>query len=143
MSYVSFDIDGTLVDASARLMRCIRNGSVDWDCFLDCGKLHMDRPLSHMIGYANSLAERGLGIILLTGRPERMRECTIRQLESYGLGGFVDIFMRPNDNHEPDPVYKAWAMSRILRRYRVVVHFDDNAETLSAIRRLGIDAALV
>ncbi|KUO82704.1 MAG: HAD family acid phosphatase [Caldivirga sp.] len=143
MIYISFDIDGTLVDSTRRLRLCSNGNHVDWECFLDCGKLHLDSPIVNSIDYVNSLIERGLGIILLTGRPERMRGCTIRQLEGYGLVGFMELFMRPNDNHDPDPVYKSQAMLRILAKYPVLVHFDDNPDTVKALRETGIDSVLV
>lgn len=143
MAYVSFDIDGTLVDSTSRLKLCYVNGFIDWDCFLDCSKLHLDSPLVNAIEYANSLARRKLGILLLTGRPERMRQCTVKQLTGYGLLGFVDLIMRPNDNHDPDPVYKAQALAKVLSKYPVVVHFDDNPDTVRAIRGIGVDAVLV
>ena len=143
MVYVSFDIDGTLVDSTNRLKLCYINGSINWDCFLDCNKLHLDSPLVNAIKYANSLVERGLNIILLTGRPERMRQCTINQLKNYGLMNFAELIMRPNDNHDPDPVYKAHALTKVLGKYPVVVHFDDNPDTVKAISRIGIDAVLV
>ncbi|MGC8570968.1 HAD family acid phosphatase [Caldivirga sp.] len=143
MAYVSFDIDGTLVDSTKRLKLCYINGSVNWECFLDCGKLHLDSPLVNTIEYANSLNRRKLGVLLLTGRPERMRQCTIRQLMDYGLMGFIDLIMRPNDNHDPDPVYKTQALARVLSKYPVLVHFDDNPDTVKAIKGIGIDAVLV
>ncbi len=139
MYYVSFDIDGTLVDSTDRLMRCIKGGSVDWGCFLDCGKLHLDRANRPMVELANYLGDRGYGIIILTGRPEYMRGCTLRQLHEIGLRHLEEVFMRPNNNHEPDPDYKSWMMAKIMRRYRVIAHFEDNWDTIRALRALGVE----
>ncbi len=76
MVVLSFDIDGTLVDSTSRLISCMENGKVDWKCFLDCGKLGMDKPIPLNISIINKAIRSGLAVILVTGRPERMRECT-------------------------------------------------------------------
>ncbi|MGC9153210.1 MAG: HAD family hydrolase [Vulcanisaeta sp.] len=144
MKYISFDIDGVLVNSERRLKLCIKpNNEVDWDCFLDCNKLYLDKPKPRIIDFLNFIKDRGFGIIIVTGRRESMRECTIRQLNMYGIYGFEEIFMRPDDNTETDPVYKSWMMKNVLKKFKVLVHFDDNPNTVSALKGTGIDAVVL
>ncbi len=60
IKYVSFDIDGVLVDSENRLRLCLKpNNEVDWDCFLDCNKLFMDSPKPRNISLLKLLRNRG------------------------------------------------------------------------------------
>lgn len=144
MKYISFDIDGVLVDAQDRLRLCINhNGNVDWDCFLDCNKLFMDKPKIRIIKLYNEIRSRGFNIIIVTGRRESMRNCTLKQLNTFNIYGFNGLFMRPDDNTEPDPIYKSWMIKRLMERFNIIAHIDDNLNTVQAISRLGIDAVLL
>lgn len=139
--YVSFDIDGVLVDSSKRLASCVRNGELDLSCFLDCAKLTMDAP-THYIELANVLAKR-FRVVVVTGRPEHMRKCTEEQLRRYGLS-FDGLFMRPDEDRRPDPLYKADAISRLINDgVYILAHFEDNGDTARALRAKGIDVVLV
>lgn len=144
MKYVSFDIDGVLIDARDRLRLCIKSDNkVDWDCFLDCNKLFMDRPKPRVIELYNAIRDRGFGIVIVTGRRESMRECTLNQLNSFNIRGFEGLFMRPNDNIEPDPIYKSWMLKKLLNKFNIIVHIDDNPNTAHAILNLGIDVMIL
>ena len=72
-----------------------------------------------------------------------MRDCTIRQLRAFGINNFEGLFMRPDDNTEPDPIYKTWIMRNLMRRLNVMAHFDDNPNTVHALLSIGIDAILI
>ena len=139
---VSFDVDGVLVDASRRLSICLNGGSVDWSCFLDCGKLALDLPKSRYIDLAARRHGRGHRVVVVTGRPEYMRRCTEAQLRSYGVP-FDELYMRPQGDHRQDHLYKADAIARLIKSgVRIWAHFDDNAETAKALNAIGIDAVL-
>ncbi|WP_069808244.1 HAD family acid phosphatase [Vulcanisaeta thermophila] len=143
MKYVSFDVDGVLVDSTSRLLLCQNGNEVDWDCFLDCGKLFMDKPKATNIELLNLLVKRGFGILIVTGRREYMRDCTLAQLLSYGVTGIRGLFMRPNDNDEPDATYKSSTLVRLSRDFNILVHFDDNPSTVMEVVKHGIDAVLI
>lgn len=139
--YISFDIDGVLVDASRRLSICADGERVNWDCFLDCGKLRLDRPKAHNLALMRRLAGRA-SVIVVTGRPEHMRKCTEEQLRRYGAV-FERLFMRLEGDKRPDPLYKAEAFTRLSALGIVVaVHFEDNEDTAKALRSLGVDVVL-
>jgi hypothetical protein len=141
---VSFDIDGVLVNSEDRLRMCIKgDNGVDWDCFLDCDKLPLDKPKPRIIEYLNFIRSRRFAIIIVTGRRESMRDCTIEQLNSFGVYGFEGLFMRPDGNTESDPIYKSWMIRNLLREFHILVHFDDNPNTVSTLLNTGIDAVVI
>lgn len=143
MKYVSFDIDGVLIDSTRRLLMCKEDDGVDWDCFLDCNKLHMDTPKPRNIQFLKALLNRGFKIIIVTGRDEYMRDCTMAQLIKYDVTGIEGLFMRPNYDKRPDAIYKSDTLMALSHRFNILVHFDDNPETVMEIARHGIDAVLI
>ncbi|MEZ0249184.1 MAG: acid phosphatase [Thermoproteus sp.] len=138
---ISFDIDGVLVDATKRLDVCLNGAEVDWDCFLDCRKLALDAPKSRNIELARLLSSRGYVVVVVTGRPEYMRSCTEEQLKLYGVP-HRRLYMRPMGDRRRDHIYKAEVISALAGRLGLWAHFDDNIETVMALKALGIDAVL-
>lgn len=143
MKYVSFDIDGVLINSIKRLSLCIKDDGVDWDCFLDCNKLYMDEPKLRNIQFLKLMMRRGFEVIIVTGRNEYMRNCTMAQLTMYGITGIRGLYMRPNDDSRPDSIYKSSTLVNLSREFNILVHFDDNPDTVMEITRHGIDAVLI
>ena len=78
---VVFDIDGVLSDAAGR-QHFLEWGRRDWDAFFDaCG----EDPLVTEVARLLELLDPGLRIVLLTGRPLRVRPQTLAWLAHYGL----------------------------------------------------------
>ena len=78
---VVFDIDGVLSDAVGR-QHFIERGRRDWNAFFEaCG----DDPVIEEIERLLELLDPTLQIVLLTGRPLRVRPQTLAWLERYGL----------------------------------------------------------
>ncbi len=76
-----FDIDGVLSDAAGR-QHYIERGRRDWDAFFEaCG----EDPLVSEVARLLELLEPGLHVVLLTGRPLRVRPQTLAWLARYGL----------------------------------------------------------
>jgi hypothetical protein len=73
---VVFDIDGVLSDAAGR-QHFLEVGRRDWAAFFDaCG----EDPLVEEVGRLLELLDPGLRIVLLTGRPLRVRPQTLSWL---------------------------------------------------------------
>lgn len=75
---VFVDIDGTIVRFEESIPGLVRA----------CEYYPYEAPKDELPGSAKKLAEwhqKGMRIILVTGRPESMREITIRQLTSMGM----------------------------------------------------------
>jgi phosphoglycolate phosphatase-like HAD superfamily hydrolase len=78
---VIFDIDGVLSDAAGR-QHFIERGQRDWTAFFEaCG----DDPIIEEIARLIELLDPALQVVLLTGRPLRVRPQTLAWLERYGL----------------------------------------------------------
>jgi hypothetical protein len=78
---VVFDIDGVLSDATSR-QHFIERGRRDWTAFFEaCG----DDPVIAEIARLVELLDPALHVVLLTGRPFRVRPQTLAWLERYGL----------------------------------------------------------
>ena len=78
---VVFDLDGVLSDAVTR-QHYIEGGRRNWDAFFAaCG----DDPLIEEVARLIELLDDGLVIVLLTGRPVRVRPQTLAWLERYQL----------------------------------------------------------
>lgn len=76
-----FDLDGVLSDAASR-QHFIEGGRRDWDAFFDaCG----DDALIEDVACLLSLLDPTLLIVLLTGRPVRVRPQTLAWLRRYDL----------------------------------------------------------
>lgn len=141
MEVFSFDIDGTLVNSYKRLIACTNGDVVNWECFLDCNKLHMDEPIELNISVMNRLIMGNAAVILVTGRPERMRNCTLAQLKGFGalVDGVLSLIMRNDQDHRPDPAYKVDALSRV-KHLGNLIHCDDNVDTVNALIKNGFKA---
>ncbi len=78
---VVFDIDGVLSDAAGR-QHFLDQERRDWRAFFEaCG----DDPVVEEIARLLELLDPSLAVILLTGRPLRVRPQTLAWLERYGL----------------------------------------------------------
>ncbi len=78
---VIFDVDGVLSDAVGR-QHFIEHGRRNWDAFFEaCG----DDPVIAEVARLVELLDERLQVILLTGRPLRVRPQTLAWLARYGL----------------------------------------------------------
>lgn len=102
MSYVICDIDGVLADLTHRLTH-IQKQPKDWDAFFDA--CDGDAPICNMISVAQALSD-SYTLVLLTGRPERVRIKTVEWLVSHGLDTFSYLLMRRDGDHRPDHLVK-------------------------------------
>jgi phosphoglycolate phosphatase-like HAD superfamily hydrolase len=78
---VVFDLDGVLSDAAGR-QHFLEHGRRDWQAFFEaCG----DDPVIEEIARLLELLDSSLAVILLTGRPSRVRPQTMAWLARYAL----------------------------------------------------------
>jgi len=125
-----FDVDGVLVDFRRRWRLAASRGDRFWEELLDPRNFSLDRPREEGIRALRSARERGLEVIFLTGRPERLRPVTERQLE--GLDYSV-LLMRPDADRRPGPEFKAEALSALNSALRIEEIHDDEERILKAL----------
>ncbi len=135
--FYAFDIDGVIVDVTERLRRAHDlsrgNRKLFWDFFFSEELLSLDKPRSVGIKLLIDRARRGR-IIIITGRPVRLKEHTLRELLEYtGIKPHA-IFMRRNNDLRASRVVKLELLKRAISLgYEVVEYHDDDEEVLRAI----------
>jgi phosphoglycolate phosphatase-like HAD superfamily hydrolase len=139
---VVFDIDGVLIDSTARHSHCqsiSKSRREFWQCFFDCSLLHMDRPNERLIQLARAFKDLGWRIIILTGRVEAMRDCTIEELRRFGIP-FDEVIMRKNGDFRKACEYKKEVVRGLGGLYARVIAYDDDPSVIEALRGLGVVA---
>lgn len=147
-----FDIDNTLFDARRRLEVAISRFGVRsprelpselqkefWRSYMDPNMLSLDLPLQRTIEMAIVAKDRGLRVVLITGRYEWLRRETEMQLASAGVP-YDELVMRPSDSYQPDRELKPFLVRKL--GCEVVEYHDDDLETLIEIRKVSPRALL-
>ncbi len=133
-----FDIDGVLVDPSRRL-NLAKQSKNFWSTFLREDLLSLDEPREIGVKLLLRKAREGTKIVLVTGRPERLRRATLDQLGKIGIGKkLIDmLLMRKNNDRRPGWIVKVDLIRENLSGYRnKVVEIHDDEERI--LRELGI-----
>ena len=81
---------------------------------------------------------------MYTGRPERLRETTLKELRRFGVSRVDWLVMRRDGDKRPDYVAKVEELSRLAARegLEVVEVHDDNPKVLERVKRLFPEARL-
>ena len=145
MGFYVFDIDGTLAIGEHRLHHLEKHPK-DWDAFFDA--CHEDEPYKPVIHLCKLLIASHTDIVeLWTGRPEKVREKTVKWLEDHGIPreGYR-LRMRPDGIREHDSILKReWlheAREEPLRGQPDMI-FDDRNSVVRMWRAEGVPCAQV
>jgi len=135
---VVVDIDGVLADVAHRLAH-LRSRPARWAAFFAAAGA--DPPLEAGVALARGYAAQGLGVVYLTGRPERIRALTADWLRRHDLPA-GRLLMRPDPDRRPAPVLKREVVSRLADE--VVIHLvvDDDDRVVDALRAAGFPVLL-
>ena len=90
---------------------------------------------------ATDAAGQGLGIVYLTGRPERCRAETASWLARHGLPAGT-LLMRPERDRRPAREYKVQALRELSREREVAWLLDDDGDVVTAAQAAGFPAVL-
>ncbi len=126
---IVFDIDETSLDNYP----CIERADFAATALATC-VVAFDSPAIRHTRRLFTLAHRlRLAIFFVTGRPEGLREGTLRDLRDSGYRGKYTLLMRPNDYAKPSLApYKTGARRRITRRgYKILANVGDQRSDLS------------
>ena len=134
-----FDIDGTLANCEHRLHHIIGDNK-DWDAFDAEGQ--KDTPIYPIVHICKHLFNLGWFVLLLTGRNERVRECTETWLQRYDIG-YTEMLMRPLKDRREDTVVKKELLDKFLTERRqhckveVQTIFEDRQRLVDMFRADG------
>lgn len=144
MTKVCFiDIDGVICDISARLERARKpDASVNWKIFLDPALLPLDSPIDGAAQALSRLTHHlDYQIVLLTGRPEKLRQATISHLIDADMQ-WHELLMRKDGDYRKSPVLKTEEVCKYLDEHaevHEVLVVDDQPENL-AVMQAALDA---
>lgn len=97
-----FDVDGTLMNVNHR-RHYVSGKDKDWKSFFDY--MEFDTINDHVFQLAHALHKDDYNIIVVSGRNEKHRAITEKQL-AFGKLAYSELIMRPDNNYEPDFVFK-------------------------------------
>ena len=104
-----FDVDGTLMNIQHRRHH-VAGQDKDWPAFFDA--MEFDTINDHVFHLAHALKKDGYVIVVVSGRNERHREITEKQL-AFGKLDYKMLIMRPDDNYDPDFVFKKQVLDKM------------------------------
>lgn len=137
---VIIDIDDTLSLAGKRFKLAKKpNGKTDWDIVHNPQLVIEDKPNLPMIDLAKRYKKDRFKIVLLTGRPDTLREVTEEWLSKYGVE-YDELYMRTKtDYYTKANIFK----KRIYKMYikdDILCAYDDEEEIIKMWNDLGIPA---
>jgi phosphoglycolate phosphatase-like HAD superfamily hydrolase len=133
-----FDIDGVLADVRHRL-HFLDARPRDWDAFF--AAVGADAVLTQGVDAIRDALADGLGVVYLTGRPERCRQDTVQWLHAHGLP-VAEVLMRPDAERRPARLFKVAALRRLASHADVAYLVDDDPEVADAVSAAGVPVRL-
>lgn len=126
---IIFDIDGTLADPKDRLHFLKKK---DWNSFYDdC----LDDAPIHNVIYLLQELKKNHHIIILTGRPERIKDKTLLWLKANNIS-FDEIYFRKDGDYRPDYEIKEEMLKNLNRSIWFAV--DDCKQVVDMFRKNNI-----
>jgi acid phosphatase len=126
---VIFDLDETLISNWSH-MKEMGFGYVPgaWTIWVQSGQAAAIEPVQAVYRLARRL---GIAVIFITGRPERDREGTERNLRAIGCGDYAALWCKPDGAKETTGQFKAATRARLEREGRVIIaNIGDQASDL-------------
>jgi len=136
---VLIDIDGVLSDAATR-QHYIEAPRRDWRGFFDaCG----DDPVIEEVKAMLDLLDRGIRVILLTARPQRVHELTEAWLRRYSIRWDL-LIMRPWGDYELARDFKELSVWELRTAgFELRLAFEDDRRNVEMFRAEGIPCLYV
>jgi beta-phosphoglucomutase-like phosphatase (HAD superfamily) len=125
------DFDGTLSDTKHR-EHFVTSQPKQWKEFFHAADKD---PLNNWcFEIILAMKNRGYSIIMLTGRPEWMRELSVYWLEQYNVP-YDHLYMRADEDHRDDPIVKLdFYNSKIKPEYNVSFVLEDRQRVVDMWR---------
>lgn len=137
---VIIDIDNTLCNSNERFRLATKpDGKIDWDIAHNPELIEKDKPNFPMIDLAKKYKQDAFEVIILTGRPESVREVTEKWLKKYDIP-YDKLYMRNTENH----FIKAVEYKKKIYENEIIddvfCAYDDEEEIVQMWNSLGIPA---
>ena len=136
---VIFDMDGVLSDAAGR-QHHLTGKKKDWDAFFDACA---EDPLIEDVAPLLELLDRDLKIVLLTGRPVRVRDLTLEWLDCHKLRWDL-LVMRPRGDYSAARSFKQATIPQLRSAdLEPVLGFEDDLRNAEMFRESGVPCVYV
>ncbi len=116
---VVFDLDETLLANAAEMME--RDFSYDpaaWDAWVAAASAPALEPVRGIYQHARST---GVAVIIITGRPERQRAATERNLRAIGCADYAALVCAPDDGKTAIGAFKLEERRRLAQQGYVII----------------------
>ena len=142
MKTVIFDLDGTLALIDTRRKIATKdNGKMDWDVFFNPDNIELDRPNWPVIDTLKLFKEKGLTIVIFSGRSKVTKDATRDWLKKFDVP-FDVLKMRPTSNEfkfmPDDDLKEGWLNELFPDKSDIFAVFDDRNKVVEMWRRNGI-----
>ena len=135
---IIIDIDDTLCLSGRRFELAKKsNGKIDWDIAHNPELVKEDKPNLPMIDLAKRYKKDGFKIIILTGRPDSIKEVTENWLDKYGIE-YDELYMRKYDDRRDDSVVKSEVVDFLEKKYNILCVFEDRKRVVDMWVKRGI-----
>jgi len=140
------DLDGTLFDTSARWNECekLANGNkrMFWECYQSPRFMNLDKPKWDVITFVQQLIEEKKPevIAVVSGRSEKQREDTLKQLSAIGIEP-NEVVLRAEKDFRKDHEFKSDVVRKLREKYGEgkVMAIDDSDAVLTYLEEEGIE----
>jgi predicted secreted acid phosphatase len=124
-----FDIDETALSNLPYILDCGFCSDSAQARIYPTDRLQAIPPVLDLYNYTKS---KGITPIFITGRYERVRDLTVRNLETSGFKDWAELSMRPEINTDSAHVFKAGVRAELERKgYKIVLNIGDQMSDLS------------
>ena len=138
------DLDGTLFDTSARWNECekLANGNkrMFWECYQSPRFMNLDKPKWDVITFVQQLIEEKKPevIAVVSGRSEKQREDTLKQLSEIGIEP-NEVVLRAEKDFRKDHEFKSDVVRKLKEKYDQdkVIAIDDSDAVLEYLGKEG------
>lgn len=137
---IIIDIDNTLCLSDKRFALAKKeNGKIDWDIAHSPELVEQDEPNFPMIDLAHRYKRDGLKVVILTGRPDSIKEVTELWLMKYHIE-YDALYMRTEaEKYKKANIFKKQVYENYITD-KVFCAFDDDEEIIQMWNLLGIPA---
>lgn len=135
---IVFDIDGVLADARHRAHH-VAGRPRDWDAFFDAAAADTVIEAGRR---AVLNAAAGGDVVLVSGRPERLRGATVQWLARHGFPS-LPLHLRSDTDRRPAAMIKAAILSGLGGPAVITQVHDDDAEVVDTLRQAGYEVVHV
>ncbi|MEM0453240.1 MAG: hypothetical protein QXO98_01075 [Sulfolobales archaeon] len=140
MCYIAFDVDGVLMDVDERFKRAEElskhNTDCFWEIFFNEELMDLDKPRDVAKELINSRIG-AYGLIIITGRPRKLYNITLNQLERFYNLRPAKIYMRSSYDRRPASILKPELIGRAINEgFHIVEYHDDEEDVLKKIKDL-------